>query len=244
MRETVFYMRGQFPFGIDRGFSPNMVQDAKVVLELEPDQLKGIALELSEFSGFLDRASLRTIIASHVPNKEQSQRLTRVIAGLDEILRANEQNVEAFLSRMQEWLQSEENRERNFLSQDQFEELRRRLPLVLKRYPALDLQAKAQRLSEATGLPLEDVQIICDLRPVFDDRRTEVQGIIPYTILKVVCKGVDGLPVSLEAILTHRQVSELAKKATAAEKKLRTIGELLAEKGLSVPSVDLTKREE
>ena len=112
----------------------------------------------------------------------------------------------------------------------------------IKPYPGLNRQAKAQRLSEATGLRLENVEIICDLRPVFDNERESVEGVIPYTILRIVCIGADGLPVAMETILTQAEVGELAKKSEAAVKKLDRLRALLAEKELPIPPVTMVKK--
>ena len=84
------------------------------------------------------------------------------------------------------------------------------MSIVIKPYPGLHRQAKAQKLSEATGLRLEHLEIICDLRPVFDDERESVEGVIPYTI---VCLGSDGLPVAMETILSQADVGESPEKA-------------------------------
>ena len=85
------------------------------------------------------------------------------------------------------------------------------------------------------------MEIICDLRPIFDDKRESVEGVIPYTILRIVCIGADGLPVALEAILTQAEVGELAKKSEAAVKKLDRLRALLAEKELPIPPVRMVK---
>ena len=50
----------------------------------------------------------------------------------------------------------------------EFQTLRKRLPIIIQRYPALDRQAKAESLAEATGQPLQKLKLVCDLRPVFD----------------------------------------------------------------------------
>lgn len=244
MRDTVVYMRGSFPFGMDRGVSADLVADVKVTLELDGDLLKAIARELESFPGFLDGNSLTGIIGHYISNEEQCKKLSRLVFGADETIRLLDLNVEHLLSSIRDWQEGEENREQNLLSPQELDELQRRLPLIIRPYPGLKRQAKAKNLSEATGNRLEDLAIICDLRPVFDEERQQVEGVIPFTTLKVVCKGVDGLPVSLEAILSEPEVHDLAKKAGAAVEKLKCLRDLLAAQCLPIPPLDMTKRGE
>ena len=243
MLDHVFYYRGRFPPGTMPPVSPRLVGDAKTLLELSTEQVHAIAAALGEHAGFLDRKSVEEVLSTIIENEERCQRLAVLIPAMHERLREFDQDAEGLLSQLEEWQSGKENKEQQLLSSEDLAGLRERVPLVFKPYPGLDRQRKAQRLSEATGLPLQEVQIICDLRPVFDEEKTGVEGILPYTTLKIVCRGVDGLPVSLEALLSRRQVSELAEKATAAQRKLDVLTELLISKQVPVPAIPLTRQE-
>ncbi len=244
MPETVFYMRGAFPLTTGRGVPPEMIADAKALLELQPDLLGSLAHELSSFSGFMDKPALKKIVKSFVPNDDHANRVYRLISQLDESLRQSNIDLQTLLGRMEETIRSPEDEEGPLLTPTEFDEVKRRMAIIIKPYGGLHLQAKAQRLSEATGQRLEQLEIICDLRPVFDDERERVQGIIPYTILKVACIGPDGLPVAMETILTHAEVQELAKKSEAAVEKLDRLRAFLAEKELLIPPVPMVKKGE
>ena len=243
MRDTILYMRGPIPFGVEVGISDGLIKDAKILLDLDINQIKSIREDLRSFSGFLDRGRLAEVLHTYVEDEESCRRLARFVIAIDGRLRATDQNVNHLASSIEKWLDEEENKKKGLLSWEQFEQLRPRLPLLIEPFPGLSRQAKSERLSQATGLPLEAVQIICDLRPVFDEARECVEGVIPFTTLKVVCKGVDGLPVALEAVLSRTQVSELLKKATFAEQKLSGLEKLLSEKDLAVPSIGITKQD-
>jgi hypothetical protein len=243
MPQNVLYIRGEFPLGLEPGIPLALIRDTKVVLVLTVDQLKAIANDLNTFTGFMDSNALKGVITSHVHNEEHAQSLFRVVSHLDQFFRATKQPIEAFFSGTKEKLSNQDSGQK-LLSETEFQELQRRLPFIAKKYPGLGRFAKAHRLSEAIGMPLEDLQIICDVRPVFDEEHTTLDGVIPYTTLKVVCKGVDGLPVQIEAILSYNQVARLAAKATDAEKKLKVLGELLQGKGFCIPPVETTKRGE
>ncbi len=240
MRESVFYIRGQFPFGPEFGIPDGLIRDAKTLLDLETGQIEEVCRELEGFPGFLDRMKTEELIGSVIEDRHTCRAVARLIANVDRRLRATGQNVDQLLSHIGEWLKDEGNQRKGLLSESEFEELKTRLPLLLRRVPGLERQAKAERLSQATGLPLEKIEIICDLRPVFDKDRDHVEGMIPYTTLRIVCKGADGLPVALEAILSQQDVSQLVRASANAEKKLARLRDLLAEKQLPIPRTNMT----
>ena len=237
MSETVFYIRGEFPFGASRGISEQLISDVKVVLAVAPEQLAAVACSIEAFQSFMDKATLLSIVASTVKEKEQADKLARLIFGIDEILRSTNDTILGFLGKIEEASKGESSA----LSHEEVKELRTRLPLIIKAYAALERQAKARRLAEITGSPLEDIQIICDLRPIFDTKRQLPEGMIPFTTLRVVCKGVDGLPIQMEALMSEKQVAELAKKATGATEKLKRLREFLAKHDLAIPKIEITK---
>lgn len=240
MPETVFYIRGEFPLGAEREMPTAMLRDAKLLLDLSLDQLSSIIARLDSFSGFLDKSAIQNAIQPEIRNEETAVRLACFISALDEQFRWTGRNVDAFLKQIEDTLQKQAESER-VISDEEFAELRRRLPQIVKPYPGLKRQAKAQRLANVTGCLLESVEVICDVRPVFNEDRTQVEGMIPFTILRVVSKGADGLPVAVEAILSQEQVKELAKKAAAAESKLSQLRRTLHSAGFTVPLTPLTK---
>jgi len=97
------------------------------------------------------------------------------------------------------------------------------LPNLIQPYPAMARFEKAERLANLTGQELESMELICDLRPIFDEDRKQIEGMMPYTRLHIVATGADGLPKSFEAELTHQQVIDLRKKGEKAESKLAVL---------------------
>jgi hypothetical protein len=240
--EPVIYMRGPFAFDVERLISSQFVADAKIALDLSIDQLDAISNELSSSTGFLDESSVHEIVGSIVTSEDHAKSLSRLIFKVSKALWSSKVGTEHLMRRLGEWQESNDNP--NLLSAEQLAQLQQRLPIILRPYTGIVLQAKAGHLADATGLRLDELEIICDLRPVFDEKRTRVEGIIPFTILKVVCNGVDGLPLSLEAILSEDEVGELAKKAESAMVKLKYLKELLRVKEIPIPSVGMTKNGE
>jgi len=241
MQENILYMRGPFPFG-PPGIPDDLIRDTKVLLDIDAALISAARDELQAYPGFLDRRTVESILGSYLEDAESCKALARLITGVDTLLAGAGLSIENLLSLIEGGLRDEENQQKDLLSPQEFAVLRDRLPLIAGPYPGRLRQAKARRLSEATGLPLEKIEIICDLRPVFDKDREVVEGIIPYTTLRIVCKGVDGLPVAMDAVLSHEDVVQLAKASEDAKKKLAKLHELMQEKDLSIPSIAITRK--
>lgn len=242
MRETVLYFRGHFPFGVESGagVSEDAIRDARIVLDLSDEQLRLIRRELEAFPSFLDRTKLQQLLSEGLQDETRSKGLARFITVFGERLRKMGESTDALTRSLAKWI--EENQEQQIIRPDEIPQLQQRLALLLSPLPCLARQAKAERLAEATGNPIESLDIICDVRPVFDDERTQIEGMMPLTLLRLVCKGADGLPIALEATLSEQEVRAIADAAQKALKKLDKIHELLERKQIEVPSTDLTKR--
>jgi hypothetical protein len=240
MRDTVLYMRGPVPFGLDAGISSALVRDARVFLELSKEQLEQCGSDLRNHDGFLDRAALELLFAARIENKEHVHRLARFISAIDTRFRRFGENASVLVPKIRDWLSQQEGEDAKLLSNDDLVALEQLLPVLLHPFPGLNRQAKAERLSKATGLPLEDIQLICDLRPVFDEDHANVEGMMPYTTLRIVCEGPDGLPLCLESVLTRKQVALLLDRVREADKKLTVLLRMLENARMPVPSTFLT----
>lgn len=241
-REQVFYVRGLPPPGFEPGVSDGLVRDAKILLALQRSQIDAIRNDLKTYAGFLDRAALEDRLQTHLDDQESCKGLARFITAIDERSRVFDVEVQNLILQIERWLSDEENQKKSLISDEEFQELRQRLPLIIQPYPALERQAKAEYLAEATGQPLERLELICDLRPVFDKARENVEGMVPLTILKVVCTGVDGLPLSLEVVLSEKDVHDLAKASSDAQKKLKKLRELISSTDIAIPPIELTRQ--
>lgn len=83
---------------------------------------------------------------------------------------------------------------------------------------------KAERLKTLTGRMAESLEIICDLRPVFDHSRSVVEGLIPVTTLRVAYQTNEG-GNSVEVQLSGDDLENLAKEVERAKQKLRTLNQ-------------------
>jgi hypothetical protein len=240
--KLAFYFRG--PIG-GHEIPGAFVTDAKVLLDLPLDILQRVAEELGQYPGFLADGKMDEIIAKVLEDRpgETAPRLARVIRFGEFFFRGKKEGSEALLSRLEKWRQSERRQkpEAESLSDDEWHEIKQRIPLVLKEYPGRLRQQKADRLAEATGLRAESLDLICDLRPVLDENRARIVGLIPLTTLRIIASGVDQFPITFEAVLSAKDVQELFRLAESAVKKLNALGEFAEQVNITIPAVGLTE---
>jgi len=216
---------------------------AKVVLGESEETLKRLAAELAEAKGYLSDAGQRAILLRELGDETRASKFETLLSTGDAFAQ-DRGGIDGLLSFLEKWQAGAENQVQPILSPDELSDLKRLLPLIIRPYPARQRQAKAERLAVATSMRVEAVDLVCDIRPVFDDSRTNVEGVIPFTTLKVVATGVDQFPISFEAVLSASDVLALLKKAELAVAKLNALGRLAERTNLPVPSVDLTETKE
>ena len=78
------------------------------------------------------------------------------------------------------------------------------------------------------------------MRPVFDEGRTQIEGAVPVSTLRLDLIESDGRTSSVEVRLSERQVADLCAKAESARRKVDVIKKLLREKKITSPKTSAT----
>jgi hypothetical protein len=232
MPEPVFYIRG-FPQSLSfETIREGLLDDLKAIIGLSDEILDDLYKHLSEAQGFLNPKDLLETIHKDVEDPNAAKALRRIIINIGP----------SQFERMASFFE-EKSKEKDFpFDQTQLERLKQILKKLIRPYPSLARFQKAERLAKITGQQLETVELICDLRPIFDEKRKRVEGLMPYTRLHIVATGEDGLPNAFEVELTHQQVIDLAEKAEKAKSKLKALRQSI-EKWLpsGLPDLPLTR---
>lgn len=233
-RFDVFYMRGDFV--ANRPEMADVVRDAKAVLDVSPEDLLNLSADLQSHSGFLDQTTLFEITRNRISDQEKAKKIAGFVGRMSRLkITASD-----LLASIAEWRSEPDNVGGDLLTEVELAGLRDRIPTLVKNYDGLTRQSKAERLASATGMRLESVETVSDLRPVYDDKQEQVVGVIPLTTLRVVYNGVAGFPSSVEIALTEAQVEELAKKMNQAAKKLQVLKKLASEIQKPIPVLPAT----
>ena len=105
-------------------------------------------------------------------------------------------------------------------------------------------QCKAQQLVDAIGAELDDFRIICDIRPIFDQKHERIDGAIPLAIMRLEYSRPDGQSAVVELRVTEKQIAKFGEKIADANLKLRMIKELLTSQHVPIPRTKSTLSED
>lgn len=236
LESPVFYIRS--PSGL---VPPELGKVAIDELLRAPEEtLRAIARALDEYPGYLSPKNRRAIL-SQLLDSSQSVDQFEILLNTGERFQSRHGGIDGIISAIRERQIKGDTGKRPAYTSEQMEELKKRLDIVVKPYASRQRQQKAERLSTATGMRAETIDLICDLRPIFDDERAQVQALLPFTTLKIVATGIDQFPVVFEAILSAQNVESLLESAKVAVSKLNALGHFANKAEVVIPTVDLTE---
>jgi hypothetical protein len=119
-----------------------------------------------------------------------------------------------------------------------------RIKALISNATGLAKQCKARQLVDATGSELEKIQVICDLRPIFDEDRKRIEGVVPLSLVRLEYKSLTGDTEVVELRITEKQIDEFQSKLAMAKKKIGLIKHLALSHRLPIPKTKSTVTEE
>ncbi len=216
----------------------DFLKDAQYILNLDEAAFLRLATKLAKTDTFLSRSDLGTLVGEVLG--EDSDRITSTIVHVSEIVHDADMDVvdamDALGTAIEEKAESLEPQERRTLSE--------RLRKLAAEPIGIAKQYKARQLVDAIGAELDDFRIICDIRPIFDQKRERIDGAIPLAILRLEYTRPDGESAVVELRITEKQIAEFGKKIADASLKLRMIKELLTSQHVPIPKTKSTLSED
>lgn len=218
----------------DTGF----LEDAQLILRLDDDAYLRLATQLANTDTFLSRSDLGRIVRAVLG--EDSDRIASIIHNTGGIVHDADMDVmdamDALGTAIQEKAESLEPQDRRRLTE--------RLRKLVAEPIGIAKQRKARQLVDATGAELDDFRIICDIRPIFDQKRERIDGAIPLTIMRLEYSKPDGESAVVELRVTEKQIAKFGEKIADANLKLRMIKELLTSQHIPIPRTKSTVSED
>jgi hypothetical protein len=199
-----------------------MVEDLRVVAEIDTENLQRLGELLTKQTGFLTDDRLVQLVGACVDDETQGTAVFNAVQNL------SPSGYEQVLTMLRAWRESSEER-RQQLPDDVFAALEQKLPVLIRDYPALNRIKKADRLRIAIGNEFERVVFICDARPVYNENRDCIEGLIPLTTMKLVYERQNSETEEIEIVLTSEQLKDLVSKAKKAEQKLTVLSQSIEE---------------
>jgi len=216
----------------------DFLEDAEHILKLDEDAYLRLATQLAKTDTFLSRSDLGTLVGEVLG--EDSDRIASIIYRIGGIVHDADMDVldamDALATAIEEKAQSLEPQERQILCD--------RLRKLVAEPIGIAKQYKARQLVDAIGAELDGFRIICDIRPIFDQKRERIDGAIPLAILRLEYSEPNGESAVVELRVTEKQIAEFGEKIADANLKLRMIKELLASQNVPIPRTKSTVSED
>lgn len=238
---TAFYFRSGGTPHIPPG---ELIELAKVLLNLGQEGADRASAALASAGGYLSDDRLKAVLADALGTADEVTDQVAKLVRVGESLLRNGETPATLVGMLETVAGTRAGSKSSALSSEELSQLGRLLPIVVRIYPARERQAKAERLADGLGLRAEAIDLICDLRPVFNDERSVIEGLIPVSTLRIVASGVSRFPESFEAVLSVRDVLALQKKVDKAVSKLNALGRLAEQTSLPIPAVELTETDD
>ena len=216
----------------------DFLQDAQCILAIDEDAYPRLATRLAQSDAFLGRSALATIVSEVLG--EGSDQIASIVYRLGGII--HEANMDAMEAANMLGKAIEEKAE-SLKPQDRRTLVDRICKLVAEPV-GIAKQYKARQLVDAIVAELDTFRIICDIRPIFDDKRERIDGAIPLAILRLEYSKPDGETDVVELRVTEEQLARLGERITDASLKLKLIKDLLAGEGIPIPRTKSTIAED
>jgi hypothetical protein len=232
-QRSLFRFQPPFRFIADQLLGvPEFRTNLKKVASLPEAEFSSVATSLNEHPNFIVAADVVEILQKNIRSTE-AETLARTLLQLNSSIRNTEEPKEKALEELCGAL----GKYPNEFSSGDVSVLRTRLQTLILQPLGFKRQKKAETLAEATGADLNDLNIICDVRPVFDDDRKEIDGALIIPILAIEILELDGALSSVECRLTEKQLDDLCKVALLAKQKIAVIKTLLSTKLIALARV-------
>ncbi len=232
-QRSVFGFAPPFRFIADRLLQDaGFLSDLKKVVDLSNANFESLAAELQAHPNFLIASDV-SAIAQKVLSGPDAEAIARALLRLHTVLRGTEETDEEALA----GLCAAAAKHADAFPEHKVTILKNRVQKLVLGPPGFKRQQKAETLAEATGADLSDLNIICDIRPVFDDARKQIEGALVISTLTLEILGLDGTLSSVECRLTEKQLDDLCRVSLNAKQKLEAIKKLLDDK--SIPTAML-----
>jgi hypothetical protein len=229
MTLQTLYLRGDFPQGDFRSIPAEAMADVAHLLSVDATAFENVISDLRVFDGFVDQGELaRRLLPAVGGDDGKAKGIARFVDRYHELIRTHGLPVSQFIRMFLDGLEKT-HPEGRLIPLEGIKDFSSRLEQILTSYPSYLRQSKAEELAKNCGVPIEGIEIILDLRPVFDQDRTTIEGMIPVSRLRIVSTAFDGLPVLTEVVLSERELDQLEALVAKAKTKLITAKKAIAE---------------
>ena len=195
----------------------DFLKDAQSILKLDEEAYLRLATQLAKTDSFLSRPELSALVRETLG--EGSDQIASIIYRLGGIIHEADMDANDAMDALGKAI--EEKAES--LKADERRTLTARIRKLAAEPIGIAKQYKARELEDAIGAELDAFRIICDIRPIFDQKREQIDGAIPLTVLRLEYTKPDGESDVVELRITEKQLAKLGERIADASLKLKLI---------------------
>lgn len=199
-----------------------MIEALLAVSEIPIGQIDALAAALEAEAGFPNADRLSDLVREVV---DDDRRTSAVVGALHNV---PSQRVDLVIQTIRQWREADDRNAERF-PESALGALEEKLPRLIRDFAGLERYRKARRLASILGNTVEALELICDIRPVFNAQRDVVEGMIPLTTMKIIYEGQDEEIRVLEVQLSRDLLNELVEKAQMAQQKLDVLNRSITE---------------
>jgi hypothetical protein len=242
--DSVIYIRTSVEQGVGPGglarppITTSMIDDLKRLSSLSREAITSVIEQLAASSEIMSQSGVQSFVATAINDEQGAMALARLLWHFST---GSVRSMTDWTTAVTQWRDADaENKSR--LTPDEQAAIDLLVPLLIQPLPPMRKWMKANRVATMTGVKLLAIQVVCDIRPVFNEPRDGIDAIIPSTTLKIIWEDEAGLPKAVEARLTPTQIEDFATKLEQARRKLATIDEFASTHHLPAFELSTTRR--
>jgi hypothetical protein len=213
--------------------SQAFLEDSLEIARLDAEHVFALSEALAKSSDFLDTRALRQVVNQHIHDENAQDVTARFIRNFSQYHQGSRGDITQFVQRCEEMLRKAVAAKADF----PIDEFLLRFRQLVCESAGLAKQWKAERLSSQTGIEIDKVSILCDMRPIFDTSRQNIDGIVLISTMKIEFDDSE-CSKSVEVRLTKSDLARLRDEATSALSKIEAIGSLCERSNLRVANTE------
>lgn len=204
-----------------RAIPAELLQDLHRIANLSATACTNVANAISAVEGLITSDAVLIVIGESIGKADSStvESVYRALIGL------RPDGVQKLIASVNEWAAGNASRSAVF-SKALLEKLARNLAILVVDNHAVWLMQKADQLLRDVGNEIQSVKFVCDLRPVFDRKKENVDAFVLVANLRLVYLSQDGNRQSCEIALTEDELNMLHEKTEEACKKIKVLNDV------------------
>jgi hypothetical protein len=199
-----------------RGVPPEMLRDLYAISRLDTSKIPSIVTSIRQLDGLGSHDTFEQaikVLIGDTEDKDVAKSVRRAINSL------TPSAIPDVMESLEKWVSAKSER-KEFFTDESLAQLRANLTGLISNNDYGKLIRKAERLLRDVGNEFRGMKFVCDLRPIFDDKREKVDAFVVLANLRVHYVNQCGDQQSFELALTEDELVQMGKDVENALKKV------------------------